>query len=270
LAEMDASSAFEPLVGREAELEHVLSVLRAVASGPGRLVLLRGEPGIGKTRLAREVLQRARAAGHIALAGRCFEQQTAVPFFPFMELLEAALDHAPSSLKAEAPRRWPELAYLLPEFVAATPKKLDGAEAQLRVFRAATGFLRALAEASPSVLLLDDLHWADSTSLALLLFLGSPRQLAASRLLVVGTYRDVEVNREHPLEATMRELARYKSGRPTAAVRCCRTDAASVIEALYERLPEPDPSPRLLRGGLPPSHRRSLRPFPKAAWCLLY
>ena len=84
----------------------------------------------------------------------------------------------------------------------------------MRLFRATCSFLQALAEGRPLVLLLDDLHWADATSLSLLLFLG--RHLDGTRMLILGTYRDVEVGRQHPLEGTLRELLRA----PAASCYC--------------------------------------------------
>jgi DNA-binding NarL/FixJ family response regulator len=205
---LGSSSDDEPLVGREGELNNLVSALTAVAKGTGRLVLLTGEPGIGKTRLAREVLGQAQALGNVVLVGRCFEQYMDVPFFPFSELLDGALNAAPSALRIEAPRRWPELVYLIPDFPSASPGRLEGPEAQLRLFRAATSFLQALTEVNLLVVLLDDLHWADATSLDLLLYLG--RHLEASRMLILGTYRDVEVGRQHPLEGAVRELLRER------------------------------------------------------------
>lgn len=234
------SSGSEALVARDAELKHLLSALNAVAQGGGRLVLLSGEPGIGKTRLAREVLAHARAAGNVVLVGRCFEQHTAVPFFPFTEFLDAALAAAPSALKADAPRQWPELAYLIPDLIRASPRRLEGPEAQLRLFRATCSFLQAFAEESPLVLLLDDLHWADATSLGLLLFLG--RHIAASRILIVGTYRDAELGRQHPLEGTIGDLLREPAvdevqlhrlaANGTAALLRARLGAANVSDGL--------------------------------------
>jgi DNA-binding CsgD family transcriptional regulator/tetratricopeptide (TPR) repeat protein len=235
-----SGSADEPLVAREAELSHVLSAHSAVATGSGRLVLLTGEPGIGKTRLATEVLARAHALGNLVLVGRCFEQYTTVPFFPFTELLGAALNVAPAELKTEATVRWPELVYLTPDSIPASPQKLEGPEAQLRLFRATLSFLQALADVKPLVLLLEDVHWADATSLALLLFLG--RHLDAARMLILGTYRDVEVGRQHPLEATVRELLRERvaeemhlrrlAAEGTAALICAQLGVASVSDEL--------------------------------------
>jgi predicted ATPase len=217
------------MVARDAELRQLLSALNAVGQGGGRVVLLSGEPGIGKTRLAREVLAHARAAGNVVLVGRCFEQHTAVPFFPFTEFLGAALAAAPSALKTDAPRRWPELAYLIPDLIRASPRRLEGPEAQLRLFRATHSFLQALAEASLLVLLLDDIHWADATSLGLLLFLG--RHIAASRILIVGTYRDAEVGRQHSLEGTVSDLLREPAVEAVQLHRLAANGTAALVRA---------------------------------------
>jgi len=161
-------------------------VLEQIAGGQGRLVLLDGEPGVGKTRLAQEVLVQAQERGGQVLVGRCFEQYLSVPFFPFTEALTCALAGVPRAQQVETTQRWPELVHLVPEFNAgAAPPRLEGQDTQLRVFRAATSFLHTLAEATPLVLLLDDLHWADTTSLGLLLYLC--RYLQAARILVLGT-----------------------------------------------------------------------------------
>ena len=199
----DSAPAEESLIGREAELTRMLKALDAVSAGNGRIVLLWGEPGIGKTRLGREVLARAARLGARVGAGRSFEQHIAVPFFPFTEVLTLPPVGPPLLPEPWALERWPELARLLPD--AGADQHLHGGhETQLRVFRAVTAFLRDIAEVSPLVLLLDDLHWADATSLSLLLYLG--RHLTGSRILLLGAYRDAEVGREHALEETLREL----------------------------------------------------------------
>jgi predicted ATPase len=140
----------------------MLKALEAARVGNGGTVLLSGEPGIGKTRLAREVLARAAQAGARTCVGRCFEQHTAVPFFPFIEAFTLPLGGAPLLPDVEALERWPELAHLLPE-TAAEPSMRPISETQLQIFRAVTALLRACAEVRPLILLLDDLHWADVT-----------------------------------------------------------------------------------------------------------
>ena len=104
------------LVGREGELTRILSAVDTILAGTGRVVLLSGEPGVGKTRLAQEVLAQACERRMRVLVGRCFEQHTSVPFLPFSEALTTALVGAPQDLQADARQHWPELVHLLPEF----------------------------------------------------------------------------------------------------------------------------------------------------------
>ena len=181
-----------PLVGREMELTRLQAALDVAASAQGRVVVLAGEPGIGKSRLAHELLARAERRGWRRLIGRSFEEYATVPFFSMSEVLADALKAASPMLRAQAAERWPELADLLPERAESSadsgPASTDGG--QLRVFRAVTAFFGHLS-AEPTVLLLEDLHWADSASLGLLLYLG--RNLQGGRMLVVATYRDVDV-----------------------------------------------------------------------------
>jgi tetratricopeptide (TPR) repeat protein len=196
-----------PLVGREPELRRLLSARDATAAGQGRLVLLAGEPGVGKTRLAQELMLRAREHGFQVLAGRCYEQHASLPFFPFVEALISAIDLASPTLRQEIPRRFPYLGRLLPDLIESPPAR-EGEDARLRIWHAVGGFLAALAAEAPVALLLDDLHWADSASLELLPHLA--RRVTGDRILLLGTYRDVEVNRLHPLEAALTELVRER------------------------------------------------------------
>jgi tetratricopeptide (TPR) repeat protein len=171
------------------------------------MVLLAGEPGVGKTRLAQELMRQAGERGFHMLAGRCYEQYTSLPFFPFVEALTTALAVASSALRQEAPRRFAYLGRFLPDLVE-SPAVREGEDVRLRIWYAVGGFLAALAAETPLVVVLDDLHWADSASLELLLHLA--RRAAGDRVLLVGTYRDVEVNRQHPLEAALGELVRER------------------------------------------------------------
>jgi class 3 adenylate cyclase/tetratricopeptide (TPR) repeat protein len=193
------------VVGREPEMGTVLQIVETVMRGTGRLLLLAGEPGVGKTRLAQEVTLVLRDRGFRISAGRCYEPQQAVPYYPFVEALTRLYATAPAGIRRELPARWSELGRLLPA-LGVPSSDYAGPQDQQRLFWAVTGFIQALARLSPIALLLDDLHWADASSLELLQHLA--RQTGGDRVLVVGTYRDVEVNRRHPLEAALRDLGR--------------------------------------------------------------
>lgn len=227
-----------PLVGREVEVGRLLAALDRARA---HLFLLAGEPGIGKTRLAQEVMVRAGERGFRVLVGRCYEQYAALPFAPFIEVLTAAYDLASPLLRQEVPRRYAYLGRLLPDLLE-SPVVTEGQDARLRILWAAGGFLAALAAEAPLALLLDDLHWADSASLELLRHLAG--RLQSVRVLLLGTYRDVEVNRHHPLEATLGDLVRdqlveevFLRGLPpddTAALIGAHFDLAEVPAALRD------------------------------------
>jgi predicted ATPase len=219
-----------PMVGRTAELERALAALQMVLDQrQGKLIMLAGEPGVGKTRLAREILARARMLRVQGFSGRCFEQHTTVPYFPFGEPLAAVLANTSAELQADLRSRWPELAYILPEF--GLPPTAGGHETQLQVFRAAAGVLSALTTLEPFVLVLEDLHWADSTSLGLLLYLC--RHMREIPIFILGTYRDVDVGWAHPLATTLRELIR---DRLVEEVQVSRLSLAETAELVRSRL----------------------------------
>ncbi len=195
------------LVAREAELTRIFSVVDAVTQGSGQLLLLAGESGIGKTRLAQEVMLNVRNRRFLVAAGRCYEQHQGVPFYPFLDALAAAYAACPPPVRQGVPSRWSHLSHLVPEIKGETrTAAANSQEEQQRLFWAVTGFLQAIAAEVPVALLLDDLHWADGASLELLQHLA--QHTRADRILVLGTYRDVEVNRKHPLEAALRNLIR--------------------------------------------------------------
>ena len=199
-----------PFVGRERELEELDGCARAAAEGRGLLVLLAGEPGIGKTRTAGELSRRAAERGGLeTLWGRCHDGEGAPAYWPWVQIIRAcveACDRAagsdPAPLRAlltagadDVLQLVPELRDRLPDL--APPPTMEPAQARFRLFDGVTTLLRNAARRQPLLVVLDDLHWADTSSLLLLEFL--VRELHRAAILVLGTYRDLEVGPEHTL-----------------------------------------------------------------------
>ncbi len=228
------------LVAREQELERVLRALEAAQEGLGRLVLLTGEPGIGKTRLAQEAGVRAWEGGFMVASGRCYEAQSGVPFYPFLEALGTLYEDAPQRVRGHVPERWPYLARLLPDHF---PLAASGSseEAQ-RLLRSVTGFVRELSAERPVVLFLDDLHHADGASVDLLAHLA--RYTRTDRVLLVGTYREAEAGpdlrraaRELDREQLVEKVRVRRLGREeTAELMSDRLDGAEVPEQFSGRV----------------------------------
>ena len=200
-----------PFVGRQAELDVVGEAWRAaLASGPG-LVLLAGEPGIGKSRLAMEHARRAHEEGAGVLLGRC-DEDLAVPYQPFAEAMERAVRQLhPAELAGLLGRRGGELVRLLPDLAdlapaVAAPWSSDPETERFRLFDAVGRALATLSRHAPLVLVLDDLHWATAPTLLLLRHLVT--RLEPMPVLVVGTYRHTEVDDRHPLAEVLGEAGR--------------------------------------------------------------
>ncbi len=206
----DAGESRDPFVGRTDALASLDAALRDALSGRPRLVVLVGEPGIGKTRTAAELSRRARDRGAMTLHGRCHEGEGAPPFWPWVQVLRSIVSSfGPDRLRAALGARARDLAPLVPalggEASDAFPE-LSPEQARFRQFDATAELLRHVAGERPVVIVLDDLHWADKASLLLMRFLTG--DLSDARVLVVGTYRDVELGRRHPLAEILGDLAR--------------------------------------------------------------
>ena len=212
------AAATPPLEGRTSDLALLHGALTKAAAGHGRMVLLAGEPGIGKTRLAEEFVARATAAGAAVAWGGSNEGEGAPAFWPWIQVLRAVL--AQDDPPAESEGGWRRtLAPLVPETVTAPdapdapdapapppPPPLDAESARFRLHQAVVDGLASASRHRPLVVVLDDLHWADAGSLALCEFVAA--RLHGTRLLVVGTYRPGELSAGHPLGATLGALAR--------------------------------------------------------------
>jgi DNA-binding SARP family transcriptional activator len=194
------------LVGREEELETVRAAIETAGRGEGRFLLLAGEPGVGKTRLAQEIMRLLAGRGFATVTGRCYEIEQSTAYYPFLDALAELHAGLPASLQQETPRRWPYLARLLPDLVPATLPEASAPDDQASLLRSVLGMVLAASELSPLAILIDDLHWSDMSSLRLLLHIA--RHTRDSRVFILGAYRDVEVGRHHPLESAILDLAR--------------------------------------------------------------
>jgi DNA-binding CsgD family transcriptional regulator len=203
----------QPFVGRRNELSVLDETLDHTIARRGRIVMLAGEPGIGKTRTAQEVASRAESRDVRVLWGRCYEEPGAPPYWPwlqvFREYVRTIDDDALRSLidvdTAAVVELWPEVSRRIPGVELPSPAP-DAAQARFRLFAAIATFWKRSTQRTPILVILDNLHWADAPSLRLLEFLAP--DLTGSALMVLGTFRDVEVSRQHPLSATLSELAR--------------------------------------------------------------
>jgi predicted ATPase len=232
-----------PFVGREAELAGLTADLEATLAGRGGVVLLAGEPGIGKTRLAEELATAAAARGALALWGRCWEGEGAPAFWPWVQIIRAHVQAAdPAALRQEMGAGAADIAQLVPALRERlpdlpAPPPTEPKAARFRLFDSLAGFLRAAAARRPLLLVLDDLHWADAPSLALLRFVS--RELEQAGPLVVGIYRHTEVDRGHPLVATLADLTRGR-GRRLLLGGLDEHDVASFVALVAGVEPSPE------------------------------
>jgi eukaryotic-like serine/threonine-protein kinase len=219
----------DDFIGRRAEIEKLTGRLEDSLAGRGRIVFLAGEPGIGKTRTSEEVAAIAARRGARVWMGRCHEGGGAPAFWPWVQILRGLIaDPRMVQVIRSMGGRAADIAQLVPEVRAAlpdlpAPQLADPEGARFRLFDCLTILMQAASRIEPMLLLLDDLHWADKSSLLLLQFLG--REIGDDRLFVVGTYRDAEAQHGHPLAEilpTMREPVTTKillQGLPEEEVR---------------------------------------------------
>jgi predicted ATPase/DNA-binding SARP family transcriptional activator len=226
-----------PLVGRSAEWSTLLEVYQA-ARRDGRLVVLEGEAGIGKTRLAEEFTAHAVAAGAVATSGRCYDGESGLAYQPLAEGLRAALggradrgwlQDVATPWLAEASRLLPELVDLYPGVEPA--RSLDSPGAQSRFLTGVSQvLLAALRGPVPGVLLLDDLHWADEASLDVLTYL--VRRLAGQQVCVLVTWRSEQVQGGHRLRRLAAEAQHAGSATVLQLSRLTEPEVAELVRAV--------------------------------------
>ncbi len=231
LPAMLASGAGGAFVGRSDATATLAAAWGTVRERGFRAVMLAGEPGIGKTRLAREFARAAHEQGATVLAGSCHEQ-TLIPYQPFVEALRHYVACCPpAELAVQVTPRRVQLAAIVPELedvhAPAAPSGLGAEQERFRLFEAVCALLADAAHVRPMVLFLDDLQWADQPSLLLLRHLASSAKSAP--LMVLGTYRPVEVGDEHPLAEALAELRRARALERLSLSGLGETEVAELI-----------------------------------------
>jgi DNA-binding SARP family transcriptional activator len=199
-----------PFVGRSKERSVIADLIALAGGGVPTWAVLSGEPGVGKSRLAKEAANDVRAAGGRVLVGRC-DRDLQVPLRPFAEALADVVEQEAQSDLPKVLGRWPaELGRLLPELAGAggppSPEVVEPEVERHRLFTAVTDWLRVMSSSRLTLLVLEDLQWADRSTL--LLFRHVTKSLASGSLLLLVTYRDTEIGGRPLLTDVLYDLAR--------------------------------------------------------------
>jgi class 3 adenylate cyclase/tetratricopeptide (TPR) repeat protein len=228
-----------PFVGRQNEREELRRYMEQAVAGQGGLVLLSGEPGVGKSRLAE---QSAAEAGEpfLALCGHCYEIES-LPYAPFVEILDAATRGMDKlSLQAALGDAGPEVARMLPalrKLVPDTPAPLDLPPEQERhyLFNNVLDFLERASKDRPLLLVIEDLHWADDSTLLLLHHLA--QRAARMRVVVIATYRDIELEGHYPLLRALEAFVSQRLARQISLKCLSPSSVETMLRALAGRPP---------------------------------
>ena len=230
-------------VGRSSEMVSLVAALDDALAGRGGLFLVAGEPGIGKSRLADELMAVARDRGARVLWGRCWEAGGAPAYWPWVQSLRSCIrDTEPEVLREEMSSGASDIAQVVSELRELFPRlpdppTVDPETARFRLFDAVAAFLRRAGRRRPLVMILDDLHAADEPSLFLLRFLAN--QLDDASILVVALYRDTELVPDHPLTEAVVELDRLSATRRLPLAGISKRHVAELIERSTGHVPAP-------------------------------
>ena len=225
-------------VGREAEREAIRAAIERALNGDGSLVMLEGGAGLGKTRLAMEMADYAAQKGFQCFVGRCYERDEPFPYLPFVEIIESNLAQATNldDFRRQLGDDAAELARLVPSlrrvFPIPEPLELPSTHKRRYLFRSVFETLARAALQRPQLNILDDLHWADESTLALLFYLAS--RVTQLPVVIIGTFRDGYSGNKPALARTLEELIRLGI-RPLKLGGLPRGAVAQMLNALSRR-----------------------------------
>ncbi len=227
-----------PIVGREAEMTQLDGTLAEAWTGSGRLVVLRGDAGVGKTRLLEAAAARAVERGGRSMRGRCFESEQVLPFALWVDLVRSEPALADEALRQMPPAWRDEVSRILPPGGdVAVPSARPPNDAR-PLFEAVGELLTRIADRAPLLVLLEDLHWADAMSLRLLSFFAR-RVGPSSRVGLMATVRAEEMAGSTLLRTVLQEIAREQRLLEVSVGPLSRGDTLALLHSLAEPSPQP-------------------------------
>ena len=225
------------LIGRDAEQTQLRQRWSEAQQARAQLVLVSGEPGVGKTRLATELVEFARQGGATVLRGGCYEFEATTPYLPFVEAFREWTHWQSVDTLRVVVNGTPQIVKLAPEIETRVGASLQPAvalssvEERLRLFDNAARFLQSLAADNGLLVFIDDLHWADQGTLSLLHYLA--RQLRHQRVMFLATYRETELDRTHPLSAALVDWNRERLASRMSLSRLPRAATGELLATLF-------------------------------------
>jgi class 3 adenylate cyclase/tetratricopeptide (TPR) repeat protein len=238
-----------PYIGRSEEQTLFRQAIQRTVNGIGGVVLIGGEAGVGKTRLVDEVTAEAKAQGVFVVRGHCSDMEGAAPYLPFVEAIEYGLAvTARDAFRDAMGDAAPEIARFVPKVRVAypdmpPPAALPTDQARHYMFECVGDFFERAATANPLLIVLEDLHWADVSTTQLLESVA--RRAPRARLLVIGTYRDIDLTRADPFTRGVENLSRLPSVTRISLRRLRAIDVEKMLSALSGR-PPPEQLVRLV------------------------
>ncbi len=233
-----ANDEAAPFVGRSKEYGLLTKLIAGLAAGGGNTVLIEGEPGIGKSRLIREIVRHTETLGLPAFATNCYQIERAIPYQPVIDLVARALERTTSSALGQlAPVSLAELAALVPA-VAERHPQLPGLSAdfpearQARLAHAVAQLFEAARQDRPCILVVDDIQWADEASARVFHYLA--RHCAEQPILMLYAYRDDDLASDERLALLIESLNRESHARRMPLARLQFVDAKSLVGAFYD------------------------------------
>lgn len=245
-APLESAGACPVLISRTRELASLYSLIEESRSGQGHVVLVSGEAGIGKTRLIVEAKKKAQSHGFVILQGNCFQADASYPYAPVLDVLSAfSRSHPPLPLTNEGERLvheltrlLPDLAFLFPSYFSASPSHtFQPSEHRHRLLDVLTQFVVSLATPHAVLVVIEDLHWCDESSLGFLLSLA--RHVRSLPLLCLFTYRSDE--RSASLRRWLTQLDRERLAQEISLAPLSRADVGAMLQAIFAASrPAPD------------------------------